>query len=130
MNFIKLYVLRRFLMAYLQNFTHDTARVILQDIIKTLNAAENAKKIAEAKSASSGSGMTGMVQFVFPLVMQVQMEAIKKYGFPGNREGLVQFSQLVRDMENEVEDIAKLRAQIRALYLPPMVINTTNDILV
>lgn len=121
-------------MAYLQNFTHETGRTVLQDIFKTLNVAENAKRISEAKSghggAGSGSGMTSMIQFVFPIVMQVQMDVIKKYGFPANREGLVQFSQLIRDMENEDEDIAKLRQQIRSIYLPPMVINTSNDILV
>lgn len=122
-------------MAYLQNFTHETGRTVLQDIFKTLNVAENAKRISEAKSGhgggpSSGSGMTSMIQFVFPIVMQVQMDVIKKYGFPANREGLVQFSQLIRDMENEDEDIAKLRQQIRSIYLPPMVINTSNDILV
>lgn len=115
-------------MAYLQNFTHDTGRTVLQDIYKTLNMAENAKKFSELKSG--GGGMTNTIQMVFPLVMQIQMEVIKKYGFPANREGLVQFSQLIRDMENEDEDIAKLRQQIRSIYLPPMVINTSNDILV
>lgn len=115
-------------MAYLKNFTHDTGRTVLQDIYKTLNMAENAKKISEAKSG--GGGMTNTIQIIFPLVMQTQIEVIKKYGFPANREGLVQFSQLIRDMENEDEDIAKLRQQIRSIYLPPMVINTSNDILV
>lgn len=115
-------------MAYLQNFTHETARSVLQDIVKSLNVAENAKKISEAKGG--GAGMTSLIQFVFPLVMQIQMEVIRKYGFPADREGLVQFSQLIRDMESEDEDIAKLRQQIRAIYLPPMVINTSNDILV
>ena len=117
-------------MAYLQNFTHDTGKAILQDIIKSLNVAENAKRISEAKSGGSSGGMTSVIQFVFPLVMQIQMEVIKKYGFPGNREGLVQFSQIIRDLENEDEEIAKLRQQIRSIYLPPMVINTSNDILV
>lgn len=117
-------------MAYLQNFTHETAKNILQDIVKSLNGAENAKKIAEAKGSGASSGMTAIIQFVFPLVMQIQLEVIKKYGFPANREGLVQFSQIVRDLENEDKDIARLRQQIRSLYLPPMVINTSTDILV
>lgn len=113
-------------MAYLQTFTHETAKGVLQDIIKSLNLPENATRISEAKR----SGQTSMIQIVFPLVMQIQMEVIKKYGFPPSREGLVQFSQVVRDMENEDEDIAKMRQQIRSIYLPPMVINTSNDILV
>jgi len=67
---------------------------------------------------------------VFPLVMQLQLEVIKGHGFPGNREGLVQFSQLIREMERDDMEIARLRSQIRAIYLPPIAINTTNDILI
>lgn len=113
-------------MAYLQNFTHETGRTVLTEILKTLNS--NATKIAEAKG--SNKDMLHMIQLVFPLVMQIQMDVIKKHGFPGSREGLIQFSQLVRELENEDQEIAKLRQQIRAIYLPPMVINTSNDVLV
>lgn len=115
-------------MAYLQNFTHETGRVVLQEIFKQLNVAENAKRIAEAKG--SNKDMINMIQLVFPLVMDIQMGVIKKYGFPASREGLVHFSQLMREMENEDPEIAKLRQQIRAIYLPPITINTSNDILV
>lgn len=115
-------------MAYLQNFTHETGRTVLMEILKTLNFSENTKKIAEAKG--SNKDMLNMIQLVFPLVMQIQMDVIKKHGFPGSREGLIQFSQLVRELENEDAEIARLRQQIRAIYLPPMVINTSNDVLV
>lgn len=115
-------------MAYLQNFTHETGRVMLQDIFKQLNVAENAKRIAEAKG--SNKDMLNHIQLVFPLVMEIQMGVIKKYGFPGSREGLIHFSQLMREMEGEDPDIAKLRQQIRSIYLPPITINTSNDILV
>ncbi|XP_053958880.1 protein C10 [Anastrepha obliqua] len=116
-------------MSYLVNFTNDTAKQILIEIIRTVNQPENSKKLSEAK-ASAGKEMLLMMQHVFPLVMQLQTDVIKTYGFPGNREGLVQFSQLVREMEREDVEIARLRSQIRAIYLPPIAINTTNDILI
>lgn len=36
---------------------------------------------------NSGNEMLRTMQFVFPAVMQIQMEVIKKYGFPDGREG-------------------------------------------
>lgn len=116
-------------MAYLQNFTNEKGRMILMEILKTISQTENNKKINEAR-ALGGKDMIGLMQFLFPLVMQLQMDVIKKHGFPGNRDGLIQFSQLIREMENEDTEIAKLRTQIRSIYLPPIVINTSNDILV
>ncbi|XP_073825402.1 protein C10 [Musca autumnalis] len=110
-------------------FNNDTAKQILIDIIRTVNQPENSKKLSEAK-ASAGKEMLLMMQHVFPLVMQLQTEVIKSYGFSGNREGLVQFSQLIRELEREDVEIARLRSQIRAIYLPPIAINTTNDILI
>lgn len=116
-------------MSYLANFNNESAKQILMDIIRTVNQPENSKKLSEAKS-SAGKEMILMMQHVFPLVMQLQLEVIKVHGFPGNREGLVQFSQLIREMERDDMEIARLRSQIRAIYLPPIAINTTNDILI
>uniref|UniRef100_A0A182PD13 Protein C10 n=1 Tax=Anopheles epiroticus TaxID=199890 RepID=A0A182PD13_9DIPT len=116
-------------MSYLSNFNAETGKTILVDILKTVNQPENSKKLAEAK-ANSGKEMIKMMQNVFPLVMQIQIEVIKDYGFPGNREGLVQFEQIIREFEREDVDIARLRAQIRSIYLPPITINSTNDVLI
>ena len=91
------------------------------------------------------------MSILFIVVMQIQMDVIKNFGFPGNREGLVQFEQvcsffpqivvvyfnrfkfilqLIREMERDDIEIARLRAQIRAIYLPPIAINPSNDILI
>lgn len=56
------------------------------------------------------------------------MDVIKNYGFNG-REGLVHFEQLIRDMEAD-EEIARLRQQIRNIYLPPMTSATSPDVLI
>lgn len=116
-------------MSYLTNFTNEVGRSILVEIIKTVNQPDNSKRLSEAK-ASAGKEMLNMMQFVFPLVMQLQMDVIKSFGFPGNREGLVQFEQLVREMERDDVEISRLRSQIRAIYLPPIAINPSNDILI
>lgn len=116
-------------MSYFSSFTSETGKTILGDIIKTCNHPDNSKRLSEAK-ASAGKEMIMMMHLVFPQVMQIQMDIIKNYGFPGNREGLIQFEQLIRDMEKEDPEIARLRSQIRAIYLPPISVNPVNDILI
>lgn len=69
------------------------------------------------------------MQLVFPIVMELQMEVIKNYGFVG-REGLVQFEQLIREMEADDEDVGRLRQQIRNMYLPPMTSASSPDVLI
>lgn len=70
-------------MSYLTNFTTETGKTILCEIIKTVNQPENSKTISMAKS-SAGKEMIAMMQLVFPLVMKIQMEVITNFGFPGN----------------------------------------------
>lgn len=113
-------------MSYLSNFTNETGKTILIEIIKTVNQSENSKRMSEAKAAA-GKEMIAMIQFVFPLVMQIQMDVIKTFGFPGTREGLLQFEQLIRELERDDDEILRLRNQIRAIYLPPMSINNLSN---
>ena len=80
-------------------------------------------------SGVSGREMIKLMQFVFPVVMQIQMDVLRSYGFQG-REGLIQFSQLIREIEKEDPEIARLKTQIRSIYLPPIHLNTSNDILI
>lgn len=72
--------------------------------------------------------MIKMMQFVFPIVMELQTEVLKRYGFLG-REGLVHFEQLIREMEAD-EEIARLRQQIRFFYMPPMSSASSPDVLI
>jgi hypothetical protein len=116
-------------MAQFQNINNETGKTILIDILKTVNQAENAKKLAEAKH-KAGREMIKILQHVFPLVMELQTNCIHKYGFPASRDGLISFSKIIRELERDDQEIARLRAQIRSIYLPPIVINSTNDILI
>lgn len=117
-------------MSYFANFNNEAGKTILGDIIKTCNHPENSKRLSEAKAAA-GKEMLQMLHLVFPQVMQIQMDIIKNYGFPANREGLIQFEQLIRDLEKDDAEIARLRSQIRAIYLPPININmAAKDVLI
>uniref|UniRef100_A0A336KKA6 Protein C10 n=1 Tax=Culicoides sonorensis TaxID=179676 RepID=A0A336KKA6_CULSO len=114
-------------MSHLATFTPEAAKNCLLDILKIATQPENAKKLSEAKSLAARD-MIKMMQYVFPLVMEIEMSVIKNYGFPPNREGLVQFTQIIRDVEDA--EINHLRTQIRSIYMPPINLSANNDILI
>lgn len=107
-------------------FTPEIAKAVLTDILTALNTPENTQKIAEAKE-NSGNEMLKMMQFVFPIVVQIQMEVIRNYGFPEGREGTVQFAQLLRILEREHPEIAQLHGQVRSYFLPPVTISSSTE---
>jgi Protein C10 len=111
------------------SITNDTAKTILIDILKSVNLPENAKRLAEAK-LKAGKEMIKIIQHVFPLIMEIQKNSIEKYGFSPDRPGLIDYSRMIRELERDDAEIARLRAQIRSIYLPPIVINSSNDILI
>lgn len=111
-------------MASVPGFTLETAKAILTDILTALNTPENLQKITEAKE-NSGNEMLKMMQFVFPLVTQIQMDVIKNYGFSEGREGTVQFAQLIRALEREDAEVAQLHSKIRSYFLPSVTINSS-----
>ncbi|KAG8041212.1 hypothetical protein G9C98_002200 [Cotesia typhae] len=78
---------------------------------------KNVQKLSEAKE-SSGNEMMKMMQFIFPIVTQIQMDVIKKYGFSEGREGTIQFAQFIRTLEREDPEIARLHNQVRSYFLP------------
>lgn len=107
------------------NITVETARAILTDILAALNTPENLQKLSEVRE-KSGNEMLKKMQFVFPLVMQVQMDVIKNYGFQEGREGTVQFEQLIKVLEKEDATIAQLHSQVRSYFLPAVTIDSSS----
>ncbi|XP_049771422.1 protein C10 [Schistocerca cancellata] len=107
-------------------FTAEKARVALSNVLEALDSPENSVKLGEAKD-NAGNDMLKMMQYVFPIVLQIQMDVIKNYGFQEGREGIVQFVQLIRTLEKEDPEVAHLHAQIRAHYLPPVSISTESS---
>uniref|UniRef100_A0A2A4K860 Protein C10 n=1 Tax=Heliothis virescens TaxID=7102 RepID=A0A2A4K860_HELVI len=113
-------------MASPQNISVDQMRLILSEVIDALESPDYASKLDEAKEAA-GNEMLKMMQIVFPMVVQIEMETIKRHGFSNSREGIVQFTQLVREIENLDGEVARLHTQIRSHYLPPVSISSTVD---
>ncbi|XP_026332995.1 protein C10 [Hyposmocoma kahamanoa] len=109
-----------------QHVTVDQVRQILSEVIDSLESPDYASKLDEAKEAA-GNEMLKMMQIVFPMVVQIEMETIKRHGFSNSREGVVQFTQMVREMESLDSEVARLHNQIRSHYLPPVSISSTVD---
>lgn len=113
-------------MAIPQNLSVDHMRLILSEVIATLESKEYNAKLEHAKEAA-GNEMLKMMQIVFPMIVQIEMETIKRHGFCGSRDGIVQFTQMVRDMENLDGEVARLHTKIRSYYLPPVSISSSVD---
>ncbi|XP_034252007.1 protein C10 [Thrips palmi] len=104
-------------MAERNMFSRETARAALNGILKAIEQSENASKIKEARD-NAGNDMTKRMQYVFPIVMMLQMDVIKDYGFSEGRHGIIQFTQLIRNLEQEDSEIALLHSRVRAHFLP------------
>ncbi|GJQ81801.1 hypothetical protein Trydic_g343 [Trypoxylus dichotomus] len=106
--------------------TSEMAILILNKTIEELQSPENTKKIEEARD-NVGNEMLKMMQHLFPIVMQVQMDVIKEFGFPDGRDGIVKFAQMLRSLERDDPEVARLHSTIKAYYLPPVSVNATNE---
>lgn len=73
-------------MASPQNISIEQVREILTEVVEALESPEYATKLDEAKEAA-GNEMLKMMQIVFPMVVQIEMEIIKRHGFSNSREG-------------------------------------------
>ena len=58
----------------------------LKEILMAFEIPENRTRMDEARD-SAGNDMLKMMQTVFPIATQIQMQVIPKYGFPGDGEG-------------------------------------------
>lgn len=110
----------------MSSLTTEKATDILNDTLDTLASSENVIKIEEARE-TNGNEMLKMMQFVFPIVMQVQMDIVKKHGLGDTRESLVKFCQNLRSLEREDPEIARLNNLIRSYYLPPVSVSASID---
>ena len=60
--------------------------VALHEILKAYKQPENVRNMKEAWEGT-GNDMLKMMQIVFPMATQIQMEVIGKYGFPVDGDG-------------------------------------------
>ncbi|XP_017774581.1 PREDICTED: protein C10 [Nicrophorus vespilloides] len=106
--------------------TVETVRLILKKTIDELQTAENVAKLEEAKS-TVGNEMLKMMQLLFPIVMQIQIDSLKQFGYPEGRETTIKFAQVLRNMERVDPEIARLHSLIKAYYLPSVSVNAANE---
>lgn len=55
-------------------------------MLESLSNCENALNLGDAKN-KAGNDMLKVMQYVYPIVVGIQMDIIKKYGLPEGREG-------------------------------------------
>lgn len=104
----------------------ELATEILNKTLDYLQLPENNQKIEEARD-NVGNEMLKMMQFIFPIVMQIQIDVIKEYDFPESREGIIKFTQMIRSLEREDAEVARLHGLIKAYYLPPVSAHTNSE---
>lgn len=68
--------------------------------------------------------MLKLMQYVFPMVVQIEMEVIKKYGFPDNREG--KLSKLEQTIV--IIDPDSMLITHRPMYIDDRCYHYSNDI--
>ncbi|XP_019867819.2 protein C10 [Aethina tumida] len=113
-------------MSEIPPLSSETAIQILNRTLEELNSPTNTKKLEEARD-DVGNEMLKMLQYVFPLVLQVQSEIIKDFGYPEGREGMIKFALAIRELEREDVEVARLHSLVKAYYLPPVSVNAMNE---
>ncbi|VDI55600.1 protein C10-like [Mytilus galloprovincialis] len=103
----------------MQQFTVQDCKEALQDVLNAFRLPENAHRLNEAKD-TAGNDMLRMMQIVFPLATQIQMEVIEKYGFPGDGDGIIRFTQAVKLYEKQDQDVTLLNRELKSFLIPSM----------
>ncbi|XP_076436792.1 protein C10-like [Babylonia areolata] len=103
----------------MHQFTLEDCKAALSDILDAFKLPENAARLNEARESAGNDMLKGM-QIVFPVVAQIQMEVIHKYGFPAEGDGLVQFTKAVRLYETQDGEVSSLNQELRAIVMPPV----------
>lgn len=63
---------------------------ILIDIIDSTKSSENSHKLQEALKLC-GNDMLKRMQIVYPILVKIEIETIKKYGYTNDSDGLLLF---------------------------------------
>ncbi|GIZ00885.1 protein C10 [Caerostris extrusa] len=99
----------------------EKAKASLKDIISALSLPDHATKLNEAKN-NAGNDMMMYMQLVFPLTTQIQQDVVQNYGFSADREGLLEFTRIIKMLAKENEEIAQMNEDLRSLLIPSMIL--------
>ncbi|CAL8070092.1 unnamed protein product [Orchesella dallaii] len=95
----------------------ENVKEALQVMLERMHLPENEAKVQGAKE-QAGDDMVEVFKNVFPIVLQIQIEVVSKFGFVSNQEGLKDFLIRVNQLTNEYPEILDLMLKIREVYLP------------
>jgi hypothetical protein len=100
--------------------------VILLQVLEKLKEEPVVGKLKSARQLAGNDAMKTM-QYVLPIVMQVEMEVLKFHGYDDSREGLIKFTQLVKELEELDSAIRNLHNVLKSQYLPPVTVYPDKD---
>ncbi|XP_041370053.1 protein C10-like [Gigantopelta aegis] len=106
----------------MNQFTVQDCKAVLEDLLKAFKQPENAVRLEEARD-NAGNDMLKTMQIVFPVATQIEMEVIEKYGFRGDGDGIIRFTQALKLYERQDPEVAQLNQLLRAVLMPPVQAN-------
>lgn len=104
---------------YEEPFTIEKGRAALAGILSAFESPHQAARINAARQ-EAGNSMIRYQQIVFPLCTEIQLGVISQFGFPPDGEGIIQFTQHIKMMEREDQEVARLFQMVRNYLIPPI----------
>jgi len=100
-------------------FTIDKGRAALAAILSAFESPHHQQRILAAKQ-EAGNSMIRYQQVVFPLCTEIQLGVIAQFGFQPDGEGIIQFTQHIKLMEREDQEVARLAHLVKNYFIPPL----------
>jgi len=104
---------------YAAPFTIDRGRAALTAILSAFESPPHQARILAAKQ-EAGNSMIRYQQIVFPLCTEIQLGVIAQFGFQPDGEGIIQFTQHIKLMEKEDQEVARLAHLVKNYFIPQM----------
>jgi len=100
-------------------FTVDKGRAALAALLSAFESPHHHQRIVAARQ-EAGNSMIRYQQVVFPLCTEIQLGVIAQFGFKPDGEGIIQFTQHIKLMEREDQEVARLAQLVKNYFIPPM----------
>jgi len=104
---------------YESPFTVDKGRAALTALLSAFESPHHSQRIQAAKQ-EAGNSMIRYQQVVFPLCTEIQLGVIAQFGFQPDGEGIIQFTQHIKLMEREDQEVARLAQLVKNYFIPQM----------
>lgn len=95
----------------------------LDALLEILKQIDQDPKLRQIKESCSND-MLKYIQTFMPQAMEIQFRIIAKYGFSPDSNGLLMFTNRVREITIEDEVVANIFENFRNLLIPPLNLRT------